>query len=77
MNLPDRKRLDARFVDADDLHQSTNVAKMRRGTPLTDADRDPWLGLVAAELGGRSHRRGGAPAVVARSAVRAMTRRPK
>lgn len=32
---------------------------------------------VAAELGGRSHRRGGAPAVVARSAVRAMTRRPK
>ena len=56
-------RLDARFVDADDLHPSTNVAKMRRGTPLTDADRDPWLGLVAAELGGAP------PVIVACSAL--------
>ena len=56
-------RLDARFVDADDLHPSTNVAKMRRGTPLTDADRDPWLGLVAAELGGTP------PVIVACSAL--------
>ena len=32
-----------RFCDADDLHPSQNVEKMRRGIPLTDADRVPWL----------------------------------
>lgn len=31
------------FCDADDLHPSQNVEKMRRGIPLTDADRVPWL----------------------------------
>ena len=31
------------FCDADDLHPSQNVEKMRRGIPLTDADRIPWL----------------------------------
>ena len=33
----------ARFVDADDFHLAANIAKMRRGEPLKDADRDPWL----------------------------------
>jgi gluconokinase len=32
-----------RFVDADDLHPPRNRDKMRRGVPLTDADRAPWL----------------------------------
>jgi gluconokinase len=31
------------FVEGDDLHPPANVAKMRRGEPLTDADRAPWL----------------------------------
>jgi gluconokinase len=35
-----------RFVDADDFHSAANVAKMRAGIPLTDADRRPWLGAI-------------------------------
>ncbi len=31
------------FVDADDFHSPSNVAKMRAGIPLDDADRAPWL----------------------------------
>ena len=31
------------FVDADDFHPAANVAKMRRGVPLDDDDRRPWL----------------------------------
>lgn len=31
------------FVDADDFHSPANVAKMRAGIPLNDADRVPWL----------------------------------
>jgi gluconokinase len=34
------------FADADDFHPEANVAKMRAGTPLTDADREPWLRSV-------------------------------
>src|SRR3954468_7020070 len=37
------KRLGWEFVDADDLHSAANKAKMHAGTPLTDADRMPWL----------------------------------
>jgi gluconokinase len=36
-------RLAWEFVDGDDFHSSANKEKMRRGTPLTDADRQPWL----------------------------------
>lgn len=31
------------FVDADDHHPEENVDKMRRGVPLDDDDRWPWL----------------------------------
>ena len=31
------------FYDADDFHPTRNIAKMRRGIPLTDDDRAPWL----------------------------------
>jgi gluconokinase len=31
------------FHDADDFHPAENVAKMKRGEPLTDEDRWPWL----------------------------------
>lgn len=32
-----------RFVEGDDFHPPENVAKMRAGVPLTDADRVLWL----------------------------------
>ncbi|MEO1051637.1 MAG: gluconokinase [Bacteroidota bacterium] len=35
------------FYDADDFHPIANVAKMKRGEPLTDADRIPWLNTLA------------------------------
>jgi gluconokinase len=31
------------FFDGDDFHPPANVAKMRAGIPLTDADRAGWL----------------------------------
>jgi gluconokinase len=42
------------FIDADDHHTASNVARMSRGEPLTDADRREWLArlrrLVARAL---------------------------
>ena len=38
------------FQEGDDLHPAANVEKMRGGTPLTDADRLPWLGQIAEEI---------------------------
>ncbi len=37
------RALDWRFVDADDFHSAANIARMRAGIALTDADRAPWL----------------------------------
>jgi gluconokinase len=34
------------FAEGDDFHPSANVAKMAGGTPLTDADRWPWLDAI-------------------------------
>lgn len=39
-------RLAARYVDGDDLHPPSNIAKMAAGVALTDADRAPWLAQV-------------------------------
>lgn len=36
------------FADGDDFHSKVNIAKMRSGQPLSDAERFPWL----AEIGG-------------------------
>lgn len=38
------------FYDADDFHPADNVAKMKRGEPLSDADRWPWLDRLNALL---------------------------
>lgn len=35
--------LRAGFYDADGFHPPENVAKMSAGSPLTDADRQPWF----------------------------------
>ncbi len=42
-----------RFADADSFHPEANVAKMRAGIPLTDADREPWLRAVAGWMDAR------------------------
>jgi len=34
------------FYDADDFHSVANIAKMKNGVPLTDEDRQPWLGKL-------------------------------
>src|ERR1700749_4697509 len=44
--------LGCHFQEGDDLHPRENVEKMRSGTPLTDADRLPWLHKIAAEIDG-------------------------
>jgi gluconokinase len=48
-----------RFVDADDYHSGSSIMKMRRGVPLEDADREPWLeslhGIVARAIDRREH----------------------
>ena len=53
-------RLGVPFEDADDLHPEANVAKMARGEPLDDADREPWLDLVGQWLA--AHADGGVTA---------------
>src|SRR3984893_18016684 len=37
------EQLRCEFADADDFHPPVNVEKIRRGTALSDADRQPWL----------------------------------
>jgi gluconokinase len=56
------------FLDADDFHPPANVAKMRRGVPLDDADREPWLTALRAEIDARLPR--GESAVLACSALK-------
>jgi gluconokinase len=38
------------FFDADEFHSPENVDRMRRGIPLTDADRAPWLDAMRNAL---------------------------
>ena len=40
------EKLGWQFADADDFHSPENVEKIRRGIPLTDQDRAPWLAAV-------------------------------
>lgn len=57
-------RLGIPYRDGDDLHPAENVARMRAGTPLTDADRWPWLDRVARVL------RQEAPVIIGCSALK-------
>ena len=61
------ERLGCEFRDADDLHLPANILKMQAGTPLTDADRAPWLTRVAAWIAEHTEGTGG---VIACSALR-------
>lgn len=57
------------YVDGDDLHPPSNVAKMAAGTPLTDADRAPWLRLVGEAL-----RKADTPTLIGCSALKRQYR---
>lgn len=57
--------LGTRFIEGDAHHSAANLAKMRQGIALTDADRDGWLDTLAAEL-----RRTPLPAVLSCSALK-------
>ena len=45
------KQLDCPFFEGDSFHSEANVAKMRRGEALTDADRWPWLDVLGQAIG--------------------------
>ncbi len=57
-----------RFRDADSFHPETNIAKMRAGVPLDDADRAPWLAAIRAYIDAALA--AGEPAIVTCSALR-------
>lgn len=42
--------LGCQYQEGDDLHPHANVEKMHAGTPLTDADRLPWLHNIAEKI---------------------------
>ncbi|MFG2057522.1 gluconokinase [Micromonospora sp. NPDC048930] len=42
-----------RFAEADEFHSAANVAQMRSGIPLDDAQRWPWLRALAAWMADR------------------------
>jgi len=56
------------YFDADDYHPAGNVEKMRAGTPLTDADRWPWLDRLNELLRARQVR--GESAILGCSALK-------
>ena len=62
------ERLGWPYQEGDALHPPANVAKMAGGTPLTDADRLPWLAAVAAWIDAR--REAGECGVVSCSALK-------
>jgi gluconokinase len=62
--------LNGAFLDADDFHPPENVAKMRAGVPLDDADRVPWLDALAETLKSPAK----SPVVLACSALKEIYR---
>jgi len=62
-----------RFTDADDFHSAASLARFARGEGLSDDDRAPWLGRLAAEIETALVR--GTPMVLACSALRHAYRR--
>jgi gluconokinase len=62
------QQLEWEFADADRFHPASNVEKMRRGIPLTDDDRRPWLQRLRTEI--QSHEARGQNLVLACSALK-------
>ncbi len=44
------EELGGEFEEGDDFHPAANVEKMRRGVPLKDDDRQPWLQQLRGEI---------------------------
>jgi gluconokinase len=61
-------RLHWEYEDADWFHPAANIEKMHNGTPLTDADRLPWLKAIAAWID--QSRQAGRHGVIACSALK-------
>lgn len=61
-------QLQWQFADADDFHSPENIDKMRRGVPLTDADRTPWLKTLRQKIEHWTH--SGSNALLACSALK-------
>lgn len=51
-------RLNCRFIEGDDFHPQSNVAKMSAGVALEDTDRWPWLDSLGAAIGAAARRDG-------------------
>lgn len=66
------ERLDATFIEGDDLHPASNKQKMASGKPLVDTDRWPWLDRIVDTA--REVDTGGRTAVVACSALKRVYR---
>ncbi len=62
------RRMQWEFAEGDDHHPAANVAKMRAGIPLDDADREPWLRRLAGWIAERE--RSGTSCVLTCSALR-------
>jgi len=56
------------FAEGDRDHLPASLAKMAAGVPLTDADRWPWLRILAERIG--AEERAGGSSVLACSALR-------
>ena len=56
------------YAEGDEFHSQANVEKMRRGEPLSDEDRWPWLRSIAAHL--QARQQAGHSVVVTCSALR-------
>ena len=61
-------KLGAAMLEGDGLHPPENVAKMRAGVPLDDADRWPWLDAIGRQL--QAAKAEGRPLVVTCSALK-------
>jgi gluconokinase len=62
------RALGVEFVEGDAYHSPENVARMSAGIPLTDADRQAWLAVIAARLDEARH--AGSGLVVSCSALK-------
>jgi carbohydrate kinase (thermoresistant glucokinase family) len=61
-------RLGWPYMEGDDFHPRANIAKMRAGNPLDDADRAPWLAAIADWMDAQANAR--RPGVIGCSALK-------
>ena len=61
-----------RFCDGDEFHSPEHIDQLRRGVPLTDDDRRPWLAKIREAIGAWVNR--GEPVVLACSLLKAAYR---